>query len=60
VPDVVRQGVDVDADLVAGLGLLGLLAGLLYFFVQAGGVAGAPLELVQIRLEVSERAIGRS
>jgi len=56
----VRQGVDVDADLVAGLGLLGLLAGLLYFFVQAGGVAGAPLELVQIRLEVSERAIGRS
>ena len=36
-PDVVRQGVDVDADLVAGLGLLGLLASLLYFFVQAGG-----------------------
>jgi hypothetical protein len=40
VPDVVRQGVDVDADLVAGLGLLSLLAGPLYFFVQAGGIIG--------------------
>ena len=47
-----RQGVDVDAGLVAGLRLLGLLAGPLSFLVQAGGVAGAPLELIQVRLEV--------
>jgi|SRR5271167_354545 len=53
VPDVVQQGVDVDADLVAGLGLLGLLASPLYFFVQAGGVAAA-------QPPVSERTIERS
>jgi hypothetical protein len=48
----VRQGVDVDADFVAGFGLLGLLAGALCFFVQASGVVGSPLEFVEVRLEV--------
>jgi hypothetical protein len=48
----VRQGVDIDADLIAGFGLLSLLAGLLCFLVQAGRVTGAPLEFVQVRLEV--------
>jgi hypothetical protein len=52
VPDIVRQSIDVDADLVGGLSLLGLLAAPLYFFVEVGGVVGAPLEFVQIRLEV--------
>ena len=52
VPDVVRQGVDIDADLIAGFGLLSLLAGLLCLLVQAGRVTGAPLEFVQVRLEV--------
>src|SRR5580692_4663948 len=42
--DVVRQGVHVDADLVACLGLLGLFGCPLCFLVQAGGVVGAALE----------------
>ena len=46
------QGVDVDADLVAGFGLLGVLAGELRFLVQAGGVVGPTLEFIQVRLEV--------
>jgi hypothetical protein len=50
-----RQGVDVDADLVACLGLLCLLACPLCFLIQAGGVAGTALEFVQVRLEIRAR-----